>query len=1178
MGTVQHWTGREARALRTALRMSVRSFAAYLGVSDRTVSKWEAGGERIAPTQDSQALLDTAYVQADADVRSRFHTALGTPEASVDRAPDHLALVPTREPGLVDRTDELDAIVSVVEEAAAARGIGTVAVCGPGGFGKTTLATQAGHDPRIRGLFSDILWVETGEDCSPARIVELIADLCVHLGEPRPAFTEPEQAGFHLAHVLRDRRVLLVVDNVWSAVDLAPFLLGGENCVRLVTTRNLRTCPTGTRVIRVGPMTAAEMAELLTRNVPGLAQPDTAILARMCGGWPLLASVIGANVTQDIASGAPAGRAAAETGSALRDYGPQAFDVWDSDQRRNAIGHAITASLDSLEKSVAINGVSGLRERYLSLAVFPPAVPIPLQVLTRWWGGMNGWTPMAVRQFCRILADRSLISAYLADRDAVLLHDVFRAYLRRSIDGQWTDLHRSLLDAHRPPEGDPWRTLDPTHAYLWRHLPYHLHEAGLDDELTRLLADPAFVVAKVLRVGHQPLSDDAAVLERVANVPDGLLDRALTLARSGYLLHGLTTDADLSATLTVALERAHPSAGAQSRPVVAPLSVNWARDAAEAPSDGHVGAITSVATAAHLVSSGGEDGVVRVWDATERTQLHALRGHTGWVFTTALSADAQLLASAGDDGVIRLWDTQSGVPVAVLPGHQRRVRSVVFARGGELLVSGAEDGRIHVWDTAQGTLLRSMKTGGTPLWTVAVDDRAKYVAAAGEDEFVRLFALDSGELLDEQAGHRDWVRSVAFAGDGSLLASGSGDRSVAVWSVADGKLALLRRYSGLSDRVRSVSFAGADTVLAATERPELVLLAPDGEAASTRLPRGVDWVRSTALADQQDAVVAGCEDGAIRLWSPTGSGRRPLELLAAGRNTVWSVQFARSGSLILTGDGAGAVDLLSPETGENVGALAAGAGRVWSLATGGDRAAAACGDGAVRLWSLEGEQPVRVLNTDVHRTWCVGLPASGDLLAATTGDGSIRCWSLPGEELLWEQDARVGRLRSIAFDHAGDLLAASGGDGTVRVWRGRTGEHVSRFTNPAGWARTVAVDSGGERLAIGAGSGDIHVRSLDADKFVAHLPGHTGRVLMLAFIEGTDLIVSAAADGTVRLWSLPEQRQVAQVRVDASLHCAAFDETTRRVVAGSAAGIVTLSLHTDRPSPGEAADDTHADR
>ncbi|MFK0252288.1 WD40 repeat domain-containing protein [Streptomyces sp. NPDC090445] len=154
----------------------------------------------------------------------------------------------------------------------------------------------------------------------------------------------------------------------------------------------------------------------------------------------------------------------------------------------------------------------------------------------------------------------------------------------------------------------------------------------------------------------------------------------------------------------------------------------------------------------------------------------------------------------------------------------------------------------------------------------------------------------------------------------------------------------------------------------------------------------------------------------------------------------------------------------------------------------------------------------------------------------------------------------AGRLRSLAFDHSGDLLAASGGDGTVCLWRGTTGEHVSRFANPSGWARAVALDSPGKRLAIGGGNGEIHIRSVSDDRFTAHLPGHTGRVLMAAFLDAPDSLVSAAADGTVCLWSLSEQRQLAEVPVDASLHCAAFDRATGHVVVGSAAGTVALSV------------------
>jgi transcriptional regulator with XRE-family HTH domain/tetratricopeptide (TPR) repeat protein len=74
---IQKWTGREARALREAMRMSVRDFASRLGISARAVSKWEAGGERMVPRPDSQSILDTVFETAPPNVRSRFEQLVG---------------------------------------------------------------------------------------------------------------------------------------------------------------------------------------------------------------------------------------------------------------------------------------------------------------------------------------------------------------------------------------------------------------------------------------------------------------------------------------------------------------------------------------------------------------------------------------------------------------------------------------------------------------------------------------------------------------------------------------------------------------------------------------------------------------------------------------------------------------------------------------------------------------------------------------------------------------------------------------------------------------------------------------------------------------------------------------------------------------------------------------------
>lgn len=70
--TVAEWTGREARALREAMRLPVRVFAACVGVTASTVSAWE-GRQASRPLRlTAQAILDQALRRVDVDVLARF--------------------------------------------------------------------------------------------------------------------------------------------------------------------------------------------------------------------------------------------------------------------------------------------------------------------------------------------------------------------------------------------------------------------------------------------------------------------------------------------------------------------------------------------------------------------------------------------------------------------------------------------------------------------------------------------------------------------------------------------------------------------------------------------------------------------------------------------------------------------------------------------------------------------------------------------------------------------------------------------------------------------------------------------------------------------------------------------------------------------------------------------------
>jgi hypothetical protein len=64
------------------MRLSIRAFAAHLGVDARTVDKWEARGATITLLPDNQALMDTALSRAPEDVKTRFTQTLDSSDTT----------------------------------------------------------------------------------------------------------------------------------------------------------------------------------------------------------------------------------------------------------------------------------------------------------------------------------------------------------------------------------------------------------------------------------------------------------------------------------------------------------------------------------------------------------------------------------------------------------------------------------------------------------------------------------------------------------------------------------------------------------------------------------------------------------------------------------------------------------------------------------------------------------------------------------------------------------------------------------------------------------------------------------------------------------------------------------------------------------------------------------------
>lgn len=96
------------------------------------------------------------------------------------------------------------------------------------------------------------------------------------------------------------------------------------------------------------------------------------------------------------------------------------------------------------------------------------------------------------------------------------------------------------------------------------------------------------------------------------------------------------------------------------------------------------------------VVSGGDDGLVKLWDLTAGRLVHEFTQHSAPVSGLAMHPTEFLMASASVDRTLRLWDLESFEQVCCMPPDSGQIRRIAFSEDGSALLSGAEES-LRVW-------------------------------------------------------------------------------------------------------------------------------------------------------------------------------------------------------------------------------------------------------------------------------------------------------------------------------------------------------------------------------------------------------------------------------------------------------------------------------------------------
>ncbi|CAB4911310.1 unannotated protein [freshwater metagenome] len=174
---------------------------------------------------------------------------------------------------------------------------------------------------------------------------------------------------------------------------------------------------------------------------------------------------------------------------------------------------------------------------------------------------------------------------------------------------------------------------------------------------------------------------------------------------------------------------------------------------------------------------------------------------------------ASLASSCLDRADLRfanLLDVDFGQRASLL-GHYCRygpVRSVSFSPDGKYVVSGSNDKSLNIWSTSlniwstesgevvrtlngpteSGEVVRTLNGHTSAVYSVSFSPDGKYVVSGSGDKSVKIWTTESGEVVRTLNGHTSAVNSVSFSPDGKYVASGSGDKSVKIWTTESGEV------------------------------------------------------------------------------------------------------------------------------------------------------------------------------------------------------------------------------------------------------------------------------------------------------------------------------------------------------------------------------------------------------
>ena len=388
------------------------------------------------------------------------------------------------------------------------------------------------------------------------------------------------------------------------------------------------------------------------------------------------------------------------------------------------------------------------------------------------------------------------------------------------------------------------------------------------------------------------------------------------------------------------------------------------------------------------------------------------------------------------------------------------------------------------------------------------------------------------------------MKSLEFSPDGSILASGSVDRTVRTWDIATGTE--VDRFEGHAGSLVALEFdPDGETLYTSADDSRVLAWDLDGRRrflaqevageprsslGSVAVPspdgRSVVYVGSTAstgssvrFLDVEAGTVGPALDdpdgAALAAWLTPESGR---VVTAAGNSLrIWDSRTAAmvdegavvqsditalaatsDGSSVLVGDESGAVLRVDPQTLSAAGPAVTLGFAVKAIAPvpGGSSAVALLDDGTYAIVDLT-DGTVDANGPLGLEPRAAAVSPDGSRLAVGGSRGEVRLWDLDSGELLATPSERHSQwVQAVSFSADGATAVTASFDGGVRAWDGRTGAALGGVGPGAVASPAMAtLPPDGHTAVIATRDGAVYRWNTEPDSWIAYACQLAGRNL-----------------------------------------------------------------------------------